>query len=871
MKNFFTIFVLLILFATSTLIAQINWTKHNGNPVLTPGPTGAWDEEFVGTPSVLFDGSTYHLWYSGYNYIAGRSVGIGYATSNDGISWTKYDDPSTTNPPYSQSDPVLTPGPGSYDNIGAGFQCVLKIDSIYHMWYTGDNHVANNQGLTICHAISLNGISWIKDTLNPVLNVGQNGSWDDVWVNAPSVVFDGSMYHMWYAAWNGDYPPSHVLIGHATSPHPDSSWTKDPNNPVLDKGTPTCWDYDRVDAPNVIYDGSLFHMFYSGGFTLKWRIGYAWSTDGSNWFKYNDPNTTIPLFRVSDLVLDWGPQGTFDDSNVSHCSVLLDTLNDFLKMWYTGADANPYTQVQVGYATAPLSTIHVPGNYLTIQAAINSASDGDVVLVADGTYQENINFKGKAITVASHFYVNGDTSHISNTIIDGSNPSHPDSGSVVTFNSGEDTTSILMGFTVTGGSGTSDFYFGSTSRQGGGINIFYSGAKIINNKIINNALITAGLFKWGAGISGIGGPQSYIIIHENEISNNTSTGHHVWGGGVGMFTQGTISLDGNIIQNNIITTSGSFNCRGAGITVDGSSGYTGINTICNNLIRNNEAINSSNDAYGGGAYIRSVSPLLYNNIITGNISSGGAGINIKYSTVAPGPTHAILINNTITQNESGSGAGIVVSGTLAKATVINTIVWDNIGPEITIFDGTITVAYSDVQGGYTGTGNIDTDPLFADTVLFNLTQNSLCIGAGIDSIQIAGNWYFAPPFDYDGDPRPNPTDEFVDIGAQESYFLTGIEKENSHILPKTFALKQNYPNPFNPKTTIEFSIPKAEYVTLKIFNLLGQEVTTLVSDKLTPGEYKYTWDASHLASGVYIYKMQTDNGFTKTKKLLLIK
>jgi len=91
--------------------------------------------------------------------------------------------------------------------------------------------------------------------------------------------------------------------------------------------------------------------------------------------------------------------------------------------------------------------IHVPADQPTIQEGINVAINGDTVLVADSTYYENINFKGKAITVASNFILDGDTSHISNTIIDGSQPEHPDSASVVRFISGEDTTSIIQGFT----------------------------------------------------------------------------------------------------------------------------------------------------------------------------------------------------------------------------------------------------------------------------------------------------------------------------------------------------------------------------------------------------------------------------------------
>src|SRR5512138_1415447 len=77
--------------------------------------------------------------------------------------------------------------------------------------------------------------------------------------------------------------------------------------------------------------------------------------------------------------------------------------------------------------------IHVPGDYSTIQQGINAATTNDTVLVAENTYYEQINFLGKAITVASEFLMDGDTSHIGKTIIDGSQISDPDSGSIVYF------------------------------------------------------------------------------------------------------------------------------------------------------------------------------------------------------------------------------------------------------------------------------------------------------------------------------------------------------------------------------------------------------------------------------------------------------
>jgi hypothetical protein len=85
-----------------------------------------------------------------------------------------------------------------------------------------------------------------------------------------------------------------------------------------------------------------------------------------------------------------------------------------------------------------------------------------------------------------------------------------------------------------------------------------------------------------------------------------------------------------------------------------------------------------------------------------------------------------------------------------------------------------------------------------------------------------------------------------------------------------YELKQNYPNPFNPTTNIEFSLPKSEFVTLKVYSILGEEVATLVSEKLTAGSYKYDWDASGLASGVYLYRIQAGNN-VKVRKMILMK
>ena len=86
----------------------------------------------------------------------------------------------------------------------------------------------------------------------------------------------------------------------------------------------------------------------------------------------------------------------------------------------------------------------------------------------------------------------------------------------------------------------------------------------------------------------------------------------------------------------------------------------------------------------------------------------------------------------------------------------------------------------------------------------------------------------------------------------------------------SFKLKQNYPNPFNPSTKIEFQIAKSEFVTLKVYDILGNEVATLVNEEKQPGNYAVNFNAAKFSSGIYFYKIQAGN-FTDTKKLALIK
>jgi photosystem II stability/assembly factor-like uncharacterized protein len=97
-----------------------------------------------------------------------------------------------------------------------------------------------------------------------------------------------------------------------------------------------------------------------------------------------------------------------------------------------------------------------------------------------------------------------------------------------------------------------------------------------------------------------------------------------------------------------------------------------------------------------------------------------------------------------------------------------------------------------------------------------------------------------------------------------------IDEKNKKIYPTRFKLSQNYPNPFNPSTTIEFILPKSEFVELKVYNILGKEVSTLVSKQLNQGNHTYTFDGKNLASGIYYYQLVAGD-FKQVKKMILLK
>ncbi|HPF12281.1 MAG TPA: hypothetical protein PKW08_06760 [Flavobacteriaceae bacterium] len=283
----------------------------------------------------------------------------------------------------------------------------------------------------------------------------------------------------------------------------------------------------------------------------------------------------------------------------------------------------------LGLLIVRASEIHVPADYPTIQEAIDAASTGDVIIVANGTYYENIDFMGKDITVTSNYAFSGDLNDILTTIIDGSQPTDPDIGSCVSFKNGETNDAIIQGFTITGGSGTKTFnpsdnaYF----RTGGGILINESAPTIKYNIIKDNHCIAE------AGVSGAGGGGIRMgfgqpVVTNNIIKNNSGG----YAGGMMIAYCGGATIKNNLIAYNLAT--GSFD-GGGGVYVD----WEAV-TLENNTIVYNHSGNK-----GGGLITTGTVTLIKNCIIYGNTSSitfpqiyrrFGGNVNITYSNLEGG-------------------------------------------------------------------------------------------------------------------------------------------------------------------------------------------------------------------------------------------
>jgi hypothetical protein len=476
------------------------------------------------------------------------------------------------------------------------------------------------------------------------------------------------------------------------------------------------------------------------------------------------------------------------------------------------------------YTSAFATIINIPADYPTIQQGIDASSAGDTVLVQPGTYVENINFNGHNIVLGSLFFTSGDTSYISQTIIDGN-----DSGSVVSFTSGEDNRAIISGFTIQNGD----------SDRGGGISCSNSGPQIRNNILYDNYAIYN-----GGGIHC--DSCNYLVIEENILYLNSAVFN---GAGISINNCSQVTIDRNNFNTNF-----SYDMGGA-LRID----YSDV------VLRGN-FIGPGYSQVGGGIDCYYSNLVLNNCIFFRNYSLNGGGIRSTESEIDLG-------NCVFFQNEA-SWFGGAINAINSILNITNTICWQDTailaGQEFSVENSTITMNYSNIQDSlWPGIGNLSVDPLFRDAENgdFHLTStacgdsvDSPCIDAGDPAIQ-----------DFLLDCDWGLGSQLSDMGAYGGgdSLLQAVDDYQSS-LPERPTLLQNYPNPFNASTNIEFALQEQSYISIIIYDITGREAKILFEGVRQPGAHTVRWNAGDYPSGVYFARLEAEN-IEKSIKMILLK
>ena len=534
--------------------------------------------------------------------------------------------------------------------------------------------------------------------------------------------------------------------------------------------------------------------------------------------------------------------------------------------------------------------INVPADQPTIQAGINIAVEGDTVLVAVGIYFENLNWP-------STTGINLIGSGVEDCIIDGDSL-----GSVIRMDYIIGPTTMIDGFTIQNGYANGDNYFAkgggiscleaslqlsnlniignSASEEGGGIFCHDSNLNLFDISILNNV---SNIEEWNTGGGGVHSRFSTLYMENVNFDNNLAVGS---GGGLNCIstTLNMLNIEFNSNQslyvgpvNNQFGGGGMF-CYGGSSYVENaifSNNYASSNgggfalNISNAFMRNVCVTNNSAIAKGGGIYTTQSESELIDFLVANNTSgTSGGGLSINASIYPVLLTNVSIINNTSIQ---GGGICTMLWGPILK----NCILWNNEPEEIygiDHFNGPpeIAISYSDIQGGEAGIifengtvywmlGNINEDPLFLGSgeYPYSLQFDSPCIDAGTPDTTGLN----LPEYDLAGNPRI--FGGRIDMGAYE---WQGTPVYNEELPVINWGLS-NHPNPFNPLTTISFDIKEHETGILTIFNIKGQLIE---SHRFESGKHNYLWDASEQASGIYLYKLQTES-IIETRKMLLVK
>ena len=785
---------------------SIEWVKYPGNPVLDVGGSGIWDDYHVAQATVLFDGTEYRMWYSGND---GLNYRIGLATSADGLTWVKY-----------HANPVLDIGErGTWEDANVYKPIVLFNGTEYQMWYTGYDGTSWRIG----YATSFDGIVWQKYHANPVLGPGASGTWDGDGVAHPAVLFDGTEYQMWYTGYDG----TNDRIGYATS-FDGIVWQKYTQNPVLNLGASGTWDDYFVLQPNVLFDGMEYQMWYTGSDETNWRIGYATSTDGIVWEKY-----------PANPVLNLGESGTWDDNHVLAPAVLFDGM--MYHLWYTG---NNESTNRLGYATNVAPTF--PNRALNLDG-----SDGHVkIQSSDGlTFSDQITVEAWINT--ANFW--GAVLHKQYSTTDGNDvwfglSPFGDIGLSWLFRINGSEKHFVFDYPFQPGTW---YHIAETYDSSANVGKAYVNGVEIGSETVSGAL-TFGSGPWYIGVDTDG----------SELDN-------YWDGQIDEVRIWNIARTQEDIKATIKTT------------LQGDEPGLVAYWNFDDGTANDLSLNGNHGILMGDAVIVPLygiwPPRLIGDVTgDGTISAYDAAKILQYtvglidefpadSMVSPSAIEAQDYELSLPNLETHAGSQIQVPIAINNATGL-------LAGGITIkYDSTVlrAVDYASLKllNGYYWKANTN----LPGEVRFAFASAKSTTGQGnllMVEFEVLPNT--------EGKTSPLII-ENVNLSNSRSITKTNGEVR---VIPSNFALLQNFPNPFNPDTWLPYKLASASPVSLNIYNAKGQHIRTIVLGSkqagvyVTKGEAAY-WDGrdslgEKVASGVYFYALQAGE-FTAMRKMVILK
>ena len=395
---------------------------------------------------------------------------------------------------------------------------------------------------------------------------------------------------------------------------------------------------------------------------------------------------------------------------------------------------------------------------------------------------------------------------------------------------------------------------------GGGIACSGSSPEISDNSIIGNSAAQGG---------GIGSIESDPVIQGNTFSENDAS----QGGAVYCKLDSALILD-NAFNDNTASSGGAIHgyqavCEIAGNTIQGNSSGNGGGLSfweCEVTSEGNAITENDAGGFGGGIYLLNTHLNVINNLVCDNEANNGGGVYLLNSS-------AVFMNATVSRNDAYAAAGGFYCAVNSEARLLNSIIQGNSPGGIHLQGGSSCQAkYCNVQGGWEGEGNINSNPMFMDWTDYHLADWSPSIGAGMAVIEVDGTAYYAPSSDLDGNDRPAPAGSDPDQGAYEHSLgiPAGVASEDQGQVPTRYALYQNAPNPFNPETVIRFDLPHRTFVNLSIYDVAGRLVAKLAEGFWEVGCHDVIFDAGELSSGVYIYRLSAGD-FGACGKMILLK